>query len=54
VCESESEKEVSALMQPSVPHGMERPRFSVLGVSGVSVDFDDEASVLECFQKFID
>jgi hypothetical protein len=41
-------------MQPFVPHGVERPRFSFLGVSGVNVDFDDETSVLEHFQEFID
>jgi hypothetical protein len=29
------------------------PRFAFLVVSGVNVDFDDEISVLECFQKFI-
>jgi hypothetical protein len=54
VHESELEEEVSGLMQPFVPQSVECPRFSFLGVSGVTVDFDDETSVLECFQEFID
>jgi hypothetical protein len=29
-------------------------RLAFLGGSGVNVDFDDETSVPECFQKFID
>lgn len=33
---------------------MASPRFAFLDSSGVNVDFDDETSVLECFQKFID
>jgi hypothetical protein len=45
---------VSDFLQPSVPHGVARPRFAFLGVSGVNADFDDETSVLECFQRFID
>jgi len=47
-------EEVSDFLQTFVPHGVARPRFAFLGVSGVNVDFDDETSVLECFQKFID
>jgi len=47
-------EEVSDISQTFVPHGVARPRFAFLGVSGVKVDFDDETSVLECFQKFID
>jgi len=53
VHESELYEEVSDFSQPFVPHGMARPRFAFLGVSGVYVDFDDETSILECFQKFI-
>jgi hypothetical protein len=44
-------EEVSDISQPSVPHSVARLRFAFLGVSGVNVDFDDETSVLECFQK---
>jgi hypothetical protein len=40
---------VSDLSQPFVSHGMARPKFAFLGVSGVNVDFDDKISVLECF-----
>ena len=54
VHESESYEEVSDFLQPFVPHGMARPRFAFLSVSGVNVDFDGEISVLECFRKFID
>jgi hypothetical protein len=36
------------------PHGMARPQFAFVGVSGVNVDLGDETSVLDCFQKFID
>ena len=52
--ESELYEEVSDISQPFLPHGVARPRFAFLNVSGVNVDFDDEISVLECFQKFID
>jgi hypothetical protein len=44
---------VSDFVQPFVPHGVALLRFAFLGLSGVNVDFDDETSVLECFQKFI-
>jgi hypothetical protein len=54
VHESEPYEEVSDFSPPFVPHGVTCPRFAFLGVSGVNVDFDDETSVLECFQKFID
>jgi hypothetical protein len=54
VHESELEEKVSDLVQPVVPHGVECRRFSFLVVSGVTVDFYDETSVLECFQKFTD
>jgi hypothetical protein len=54
VREGESEEEVSDLTQPFVPHSVEHPRVSFLGVNGVIVDFDDETRVLECYQKFID
>jgi len=54
VKESEPYEEVSDFSHPFVPHGLACPRFAFLGVSGVSVDFDDEINVLECFQKFID
>jgi hypothetical protein len=54
VHESEPCEEVSEFSQAFVPHGMAHQRFAFLGVSGVNVDFDDETSVLECFQKFID
>jgi hypothetical protein len=47
-------EEVSDFSQTFVPHGVTRPRLAFLSVSGVNVDFDDETSVLECFQKFID
>jgi hypothetical protein len=33
---------------------MAHPRFAFLVVSGENVDFDNEISVLECFQKFLD
>jgi hypothetical protein len=52
--ENEPYEEVSEFSQPFVPHGVASPRFAFLGVSGVNVGFDDETSVLECFQKFID
>ena len=54
VNESVSYEEVSDFFHPFVHHGVARPRFSFLGVSGVNVDFDYEINVLECFQKFID
>jgi len=54
VRESEPCEEMSDFLQTFVPHGMVRPRFAFLGVSGVNVDFDDEINVLECFQRFID
>jgi hypothetical protein len=54
VNESEPYEEVSDFSQPFGPHRVARPRFAFLGVSGVNVDFDDETSVLECFQMFID
>ena len=54
VHESEPYEEVSDFLQPFVPHCVARPRFAFLSVSGVNVEFDDEISVLECFQKFID
>jgi len=47
-------EKVSDLSQPFVLHGVARSRFAFLGVSGVNADFDDETSVLECFQKFIE
>jgi hypothetical protein len=46
--------EVSDFSQPSVLHGVARPRLAFLSVSGVNVDFHNETSVLECFQNFID
>jgi len=54
VHKSELYEEVSHFSQPLVPHDMACPRFTFLGFSGVNVDFDDETSILECFQKFID
>jgi len=54
VHESEPCEEVSDFSHPFVSHGVARPRFAFLGVSGVNVDFDDGINVLECFQKFID
>jgi len=54
VNESVSYEEVSDFSHPFVPHGVARPRFAFIGVSGMIVDFDDEINVLECFQKFID
>jgi hypothetical protein len=47
-------KKCLIFLHPFGPHGMARPRFAFFGVSGVNVDLDDETSVLECFQKFID
>ena len=52
--ESVSYEEVSHFSQPLVPHGVARPRFAFLGVSGANVDFDDEINILECFLKFTD
>ena len=52
--ESEPYAEVSDFSPPYVPHGVVSPTFAFLGVSGVNVDFDNETSVLERFQKFID
>jgi hypothetical protein len=49
--ESELCEEASDFSQPFVPHSVARPRYVFLGVSGVNVHFDDEISVLECFQK---
>ena len=54
VHESELYEKVPDFSQPFVPYGVAHPRFAFLGVSGVNVDFDDETSVLECFQKFSD
>jgi len=53
VNESVSYEEVSDFSHRFVPHGVTRPRFAFLGVSGVNVVFDDEIKVLQCFQKFI-
>jgi hypothetical protein len=52
--ESEPYEEVSDFLPPFVPHSMARPRFAFLDSNGVNVDFDDETSVLKCFQKFTD
>ena len=46
VHESEPYEKVPDFSQPFVPHGMARPRFAFLSVSGVNVDFDDEINVL--------
>jgi len=54
VYDSEPYEEVSDFLPPFTPHDMAHPRFAFLGVRGVNVDFDDETSVLECFQKFHD
>jgi hypothetical protein len=54
VHESEPDEEVSDLTQPFVPHSVACPRSAFLSVKRVNVDFDDETSVLECFQKFND
>jgi len=54
VHESEPYEKVSDFSQPFVPHSVARPRFALLGASGVNVAFDVEINVLECFQKFID
>ena len=51
---NELDKKVSDLMQPFVPLGVARQRFVFLGVIEVNVDFGNEISVLECFQKFMD
>jgi len=48
---SEPYEEVSDFLQPFVPHGVERPRFAFLGVSGVNVDFDDEIKYSGMFSK---
>ena len=45
---------MSNFLQHFVPHSVASPRFALLSVSGVNVDFDDETSVLEYFQKFTD
>ena len=37
LCETELQEEVSDLTQPFVPHSVECPRFSFLGVSGVKL-----------------
>ena len=52
--ESEPNKEVSDLTQPFVPHSVACPRSAFLCVKRVNVDFDDETSLPECFQKFND
>jgi hypothetical protein len=54
VHEIERYEEVSDFSQHSVSHGVARPSFESLGVSGVNVYFDDETSVLECFLKCVD
>ena len=54
VHESELYEEMSNFLQHFVPHSVASPRFALLSVSGVNVDFDDETSVLEYFQKFTD
>jgi len=54
VPESESDREVSDLMQPFVPHEVARPRVVFLRVNGVNVDLHNETSVLGRFQKFTD
>ena len=52
--ESVSYEEVADFSHPFAPHGVARPRFAFLSVSGVNMDFDEEINVLEYFQKFID
>ena len=52
--ESEPYEKVSDFSQPFVPHGVARPRFAFLAISGVNADSDDGTSILECFQKFFD
>ena len=54
VHESEPYGDMSDFLSPFVPHGVASPMFAFLGSSGVNVDFDNETSVLECFQKFTD
>jgi hypothetical protein len=54
VHENEPYEGVSDISQHFVSHGVAHPRFAFLGVSVVKLDFDDETSVLECFQKCID
>jgi hypothetical protein len=54
VHESELYEEMLDFSQPFVPHRVVHPKFAFLGVCGVYVDSDDEISVLDCFQKFID
>jgi len=53
VHESEPYEEMSDFSPPFVPHSVAHPKFAFFGVSGVNVNFDDECSVLEFFQKFI-
>ena len=53
VNESVLYEEVSDFSQPFVPHGVARPRFAFLSVSGVNVDFDDEISFLELFRSLL-
>jgi hypothetical protein len=52
--ESEPYVKVSDFSQPFVPHSVACPRFAFLGISGVNANSDDETSVLENIQKFID
>jgi len=54
VYESEPYEKGQIFRNLFVPHGVARPRFAFLGVSGVNVDFDDEINVLERLQKFPD
>jgi hypothetical protein len=53
VHESEPYKEVPDFSQTFVPHGVARPRFAFLGVSGVNVNFDDETSVAGCLRSLL-
>jgi hypothetical protein len=54
VHESEPHEKVSDFLQPFVSHGVAHPRFAFLIVNGMNVNLDDEISVLESFEKFID
>ena len=54
LCVKVKHEEVSNFLPSFVPHSLASPRFAFLGSSGVSIDFDNQSCVLECFQKFID
>jgi len=53
VNESVSYEEVSDFLHPFVPHGVARPKFTFLSVSGVNVDFEMKLMFWNVFRSLL-